>query len=474
MSYIFKNATPESCGVHSRDIINFIEKMCKPQKNQETHSFMLMRHGKVLFEGYFSPYGENTEHTLFSISKSFASIAIGYLAEEGKVSVDDYICDYFPELLVDGINPENKKIKIRDLLSMSFGQTGGAVHDTSESEKQNNAMLYDFFYRVKDIECGEQFRYDSYGTYMLAALVFKLTGKNIAEYIYPKLFEPLDIKPPYYVKDEIGISIGYSGIRLKMRDLAKVGDTLLNNGKSGDMQLIPEDWVKTMLQKKIDTTDVITGPDWKEGYCYQLWRGKYNTSRLCGAFGQMCVIMPDYDAIFVIFSGYDNDKLFNILDAFYENIMFKMEDEPLEENSEDYNKLNTLLSSLNLVYNFSSNSPMEEIINGKEFEVEKKRGYNKVRFDFNQGTVTTTLISDEGNFSFCAGFNKEIFGEINGTHFIPMENYDIATTVATACWKTPNMLEVTLRLIGTPTILKISAEFDKNADVKIWTLRGNL
>lgn len=474
MKNILQTATPESCGIHSKDITNFVKAMCCPKENQETHSFMLIRHGKIVFEGYFAPYHKDVEHTLYSVSKSFASIAIGYLVEEGKISIEDNICDYFPELLTDGINPENKKIKIKDLLSMSFGQKGGAVHDTSTSKPQNDAMLYDFFYREKDIECGKEFRYDSFGTYMLSALIKKLTGENITEYITPKLFKPLGIESPYYVKDEIGISIGYAGMRLKMKDLAKVGLTLLNKGKFDGQQIIPEKWVSTMTQKHIDTPDVVTGEDWQEGYCYQLWRGRYNTFRLCGAYGQMCAVMPDYDAVLVVFSGYENNNLAYILKSFYENVMFKMEDKPIEENPEEYKEMQEVISNLKLTSSFSSNSPIEQFINGKRFEIEKRGGYYAVEFNFSGDTVTTTLISDSGNFEFKSGFNKEVFGKVCGTHFLPMESEDIAETMGTACWKQINELDITLRLLGTPTILKVTAEFYDEPKVKFFTIRGKI
>ncbi len=103
----FPTATPEQCGISSQNIIDFIEAICQGQEDQETHSFLLLRHGKLVSEGYFAPYNRDTEHTLFSVSKSFTSTAIGSLVEEGKISVDDYIYTYFPELMDEEVNKEN-------------------------------------------------------------------------------------------------------------------------------------------------------------------------------------------------------------------------------------------------------------------------------------------------------------------------------------------------------------------------------
>lgn len=467
----FEKATPESCGISSRNIINFIEALCQGQENQETHSFLLLRHGKLVCEGYFDPYNNKTEHSLYSVSKSFTSTAIGLLVEEGKISVDDYIYTYFPELTESNINKENMKIKIRDLLSMSFGQQGGAVHEGQKRTDISNAMLYDFFYRNKDIECGTKFRYDAYGTYMLAALVKKLTGMNVVEYLMPRLFEPLDIDEPYYIKDSIGINIGYTGMRMKMRDLAKVGQVYLNHGAWNGKQIIPESWLKLASQKHISTEDCNTGIDWQQGYCYQFWKGRYNTTRFCGAYGQMCVIMPDYDAVFVINSGYDNDKLGYILESFYENIMFKMQEEPLEEDTESFEKLEDILLNLRITYKFSEMSPIAEIISGNTYEISKKGIYKAVKFNFGENEAHVTMISDEKNFEFTAGFDKPVFGKAIGTNFSPLENEDNYYTVATAIWNTKKDLEITLRLIGTPSIVKVIADFSKKPEVQIVTVR---
>ena len=464
----FEKATPESCGVSSENIINFVEKLCQVPETLETHSFLLIRHGKLLCEGYFAPYNEDTEHSLFSVSKSFTSLAIGYLVEEGKISVDDYIYTYFPELITDDINKENLKIKIHNLLSMTFGQQGGAVH---EGQKRSDAMLYDFFYRAKNIECGKEFRYDSYGTYMLSALVKKLTGMNVVEFLMPKLFEPLGIKQPYYLKDELGINIGYTGMRMRLRDLAKVGSVYLNGGKWEGKQIAPKEWIELATKKHIDIASSNNGPDWAQGYCYQLWRGRYNTARLCGANGQMCVIMPDYDAIFVVNSGYDNTHLHYVLDSFYENIMLNMKPEPLKEDKENFEKLEKVLANLKTTFKFSDMSPIAEIINGKTYEIPEKGGYKAVKFEFDKDEVNVTLLSDQGDFNFTAGFTKPVWGKTVGTHFANLEQSDNSETVATAAWSSKKDLEITLRLFGTPAIAKIIADFGSEPKVELVTTR---
>lgn len=468
---IFAKATPESCGISSQSIIDFIERLGHTFDNQETHSFLLIRHGKLACEAYYSPYSENMTHTLFSVSKSFTSLAIGLLAEEGRLNVEDYIHSYFPELVYEDINKENLKIRIHDLLSMSFGQQGGAVHENQKRTNESGAMLYDFFYRNKDIDCGKEFRYDSYGTYMLAALVKKLTGENVVEYLMPRLFEPLGIEKPHYIQDEIGNNIGYTGMKMTLRDLAKVGMVFLNGGKWQEKQLIPKAWIDVATSKQTPSENCGTGVDWQQGYCYQLWRGRHNTSRLCGAFGQMCVIMPDYDAILVINSGYDNDKLWYILDSFYDTIMLNMKPHALDENPEKLDKLRDVISSLAINYRFSTMSPLAKIISGNTYDIDPKGSYTAVKMEFEEDKVDVTLVSEEDEYGFTAGFSAPVFGRIEGTHFAALDKVDSYDTAATAAWINHKELEITLRLLGSPSIVRVVADFSQDKPVRIVTSR---
>lgn len=463
----FEKATPESCGISSKNLINFVEALIKGPEDNETHSFMLFRHGKLVCEGHFAPYTGEVPHVLYSVSKSFASMAIGFLVAEGKVNVDDYVHTYFPELIKDDINKENLKIKIHDLLSMSFGQQGEVVHEGSKNE--SGAKLYDFFYRNKDIECGTMFRYDGNGSYMLAALVKKLTGMNIPEYLMPRLFEPLGIELPFYRKDSIGISIGASGMRLKTCDLAKIGLVYLNNGKWNGKQIIPESWVKLATKKHIPTNSS-TGADWQQGYCYQFWKGRYNTTRLCGACGQMCVIMPDYDAVFVVNSGYTNANLSYVLDSFYENVMFNMKDQPLPEDKENNEKLDDVLSNLRLTYKFSEMSPLANVISGNTYELAESGRYKFAKFDFTADEVKVTLVSDSKSEEFTAGFNKPVTQKVI-VDLVILEPEDEFEVMGTACWTTRKNLEITLRILHTPAILKVVADFSDESEIKLVPVR---
>ena len=187
----------------------------------------------------------------------------------------------------------------------------------------------------------------------------------------------------------------------------------------------------------------------------------------------MCVIMPDYDAVFVINSGYDNNRLSYVLESFYEHIMFNMKPETIQEDKESQKKLEDVLANLNTIFKFSEMSPLARIIDGNTYEIAQKGIYKAVKLNFNKDEVIVTLISDEKNFQFTAGFKKAVYGKAVGTNFAPIASFDSYETVATAIWNSKKYLEITLRLIGTPAIVKVIADFSKEPSVKLDTVRCN-
>ena len=216
MSYkFFERAAPESCGVKAGDISDLIDALCDHPAGQETHSFMLLRHGKVLSEGYFAPYSPDMPHTVYSITKAFTGMAVGFLASEGKLSVGDRISEYFPEY---EIHPTLEDLTIDHLLMMGTGQVGSAVvHDVSPGLSHDIAG---FFMTPSDIPHGSEFRYQNRVSYVLAALCERLSGMSLMDYLDKKLFSPMGMERPYAVKDPSGQYLGYSGMRLAPEQLA--------------------------------------------------------------------------------------------------------------------------------------------------------------------------------------------------------------------------------------------------------------
>ncbi len=183
-----KRATPESMGVSSAGIREFIE--AADRTVDSMHSFMLVRHGQVVAEAWWAPETPDKQHILWSLSKSFTSTAVGFAVTEGKLSVDDTVLQFFPDDVPTDVSNNLKSMRIRDLLTMSTGH-----QDEVNLAKETN-WVKAFLAHPVPHKPGTHFRYNTPATFMLSAIVQKVTGQTVLEYLTPRLFEPLGIKAP--------------------------------------------------------------------------------------------------------------------------------------------------------------------------------------------------------------------------------------------------------------------------------------
>lgn len=356
-------ATPESQGISSAAIEEFVSAV--DEKITSMHSFMLIRHGQVVAECYWAPYHSDLPHMLYSLSKSFTSTAVGFAIAEGKLQLDDPVISFFPDDLPQEISENLKKMRVRDLLSMSCG------HE-NETSYPDETWVKSFLAHPVPFEPGTHFRYNTPGTYMLSAIVQKVTGQTVLDYLKPRLFEPLGIENPYWETSPQGISKGGTGLFVRTEDIAKFGQLYLQKGNWNGEQLLPQEWVETATSKKISNGDPSKQSDWSQGYCFQFWRCQHNCFRGDGAHGQFCVVMPDQDAVVVMTA--DSNNLQGQLNFVWEILLPAMKNEALPENPTNLEKLNEKCSKLIAGYPGGSRSQVlpEQTISSKILQKEMK------------------------------------------------------------------------------------------------------
>jgi CubicO group peptidase (beta-lactamase class C family) len=288
-------STPEAQGISSAAIRDYVE---TADKNiHAMHSFMLVRHGHVIAEGWWKPEAADKPHVLWSLSKSFTSTAVGLAIEEGKLSLDDPVIKFFPSEAPADPSENLRAMHIRDLLEMSGG------HDTEPKFKVDpGPIVKEFLAQPVLHKPGTWFRYNTPGTYTLSAIVTKATGQTVLDYLKPRLFEPLGIENPKWDASAEGYSFGGYGLYLHTEDIAKFGQLYLQKGKWNGKQIIPEKWVQAATSKEVDNDKAPSGknPDWRQGYGFQFWRCQHNAFRGDGKDGQFCIVMPDQDAVIAI------------------------------------------------------------------------------------------------------------------------------------------------------------------------------
>ncbi|MEO8861107.1 MAG: serine hydrolase, partial [Ginsengibacter sp.] len=237
---------PEAAGISSKNITAFLDAANKSKT--EFHSFMLLRHGKVIAEGWWNPYGANLEHTLYSCSKSFTATAIGFAIDEKKLSLDDKVVSFFPNDLPDTVSIWLAGLTVKEVLMMSDGQD---PDPTATVPAIDSNWIRGFLATPIVHEPGTQFLYNSLGTYMLSAIVQKVTGQKTLDYLKPRLFDPLGIHGMDWETDTKEINTGGWGLRLKTEDMAKFAELFLQQGKWNGKQILPAWWVKEASTVKI-------------------------------------------------------------------------------------------------------------------------------------------------------------------------------------------------------------------------------
>ena len=289
-----ERTTPESVGIHSGDILHLIDELEKC--GTQMHGLMILRHGKVAAEGWWSPFAPGIRHGCQSLTKTYTSTAIGLLYDEGLVRLDERIADIFPEYLPGHVQDRIRRITVRDALCMSCGMY--RMPDVSSPD-----WLKEYFTIEVEKEPGEGFFYNSATSTMLAAIVRQKTGLSLLEYLKPRLFERIGIDADNLriLSMPDGLDNGGGGLFATTEDNARLMQLYLNKGMWDGERVLSEEWVDMASSYQNSTEEDKGIHDCHLGYGFQMWmcrpRGVY---RADGAYGQYSIVFPEQDMVISI------------------------------------------------------------------------------------------------------------------------------------------------------------------------------
>lgn len=291
---------------------------CKLTENVNVAHAICVSKNKVLAEYIEYPYEKDSLKLFFSMTKSFSSLAIGIASDIGLLSIDSNIVDFFDDEL-PVIRDENlDKLRVRDLLTMSCG-----IHDNTYSDLFGKSNWIRAFLAQKFIHSpGTYYRYSTHSSHILSAIISKVSGMSLEDFLNKYLFYPLEIYEAQWEFSPEGLTAGGMGLSLYPKSLVKIAQLLLNNGIYNGKQIISLKYLKMATSQQIVKQDDINDPDKIfEGarYGFQFHIGKENYYRLDGAFGQLCLLCPDLDIAIIVFSSYS--KLETLLSLIYKHIL---------------------------------------------------------------------------------------------------------------------------------------------------------
>ncbi len=372
-------AAPESQGVPTQALLKFLQEL--RENRLPVHSFMFLRHGKVVAEGYCPPFDAHRKHRMYSCSKSFTSVAIGMLITEGRLKLTDSVASIFPEYLPENPDEYTMTATIRDLLVMATHNEGNAYNfDTTNWTR-------DFFnYKKPKHMPGTVFHYDTAATTTLCAVVEKLTGMKMLEYMRPVLDELGISKDIWCVQTPEGRSWTGSGVLCTTRDFARFGQFCLNRGEWNGKQLVDREYMMEATTRQIDC-DVADRSPTVEGYGYQFWMLRKGGFACCGMGGQFAFMHPDTDSV-LITTG-DNqgiggaDEL--IRQSYYRLLDELAEAELPAASPEKAAELELALQLYLPIPRGEKSSPVAEKVSGVTYQLEENDwGWKWMRLEFEQ------------------------------------------------------------------------------------------
>lgn len=449
-------SSPESVGIPSEAVLRFLERI---DRNRIClHGFLLVRHGQVASEGYWAPFTPDRLHRMYSISKSFVSLAIGSLIGEGRLRLDDCVASFFPDKVPQDLHPWLAQATVRDLLMMA------TPHSENAYTRHDKDWAWCFFNKQPSHPAGTVFAYDTAATVVLNTIVERISGMPFLEYLRPRLLDPIGFSPDAWcVQTPEGTSWGGSGVQCTLRDLAKTALVCLNGGRWGDQHLLPEDYVREATGCQIDNS--IGGND---GYGYQIWREKENGFSFRGMGSQLALCFPEQDFVFTCIADTQGAGSTGqgIYDAMRQELLANLSAKALPEAPEDLARLEQKVASLEVLPQpGDSRSEWTDRIDGRWYVLEgNPMGITRTRLSFSADSVLWSYSNAQGDKTLRLGLGRCLAGVFPQTGYfgrrigVPIDRgYNC---LASAAWVEPHKLNLLVYItddyFGT---LKVSMAF---------------
>ena len=342
--YGLETSTPEAQGVESAWLNGYISAL-RDCSSIHPHSVAVLRHGKLLAEGSFLPYTAAYPHMQFSLSKSVVGMAVGIAVGEGLLSVEDKLVDFFADDRSLFRSPKLSVVTVRNLLQMTAGVKYNEMFSITDRDWVHGFLSSDCLF-----DPGSDFYYNSMNTYMLCAVLRRVTGVSLVEYLTPRLFDPMQIPRPRWETCPLGIEKGGWGLYLRCVDMAKLGQLYLQEGRwqcpDGVRQLVPAQWVADSVENMVPT-----GASARDsGYGYQLWNFSVDGAfQYSGIYGQHVFVLPHLDAVVAMTSGsqtFVSDEASSLTEKYFSLGAEGFHDTPLPQNLNALRKLKNTLTHL--------------------------------------------------------------------------------------------------------------------------------
>ena len=436
---MLKTVQPEQIGIESAWVNRFLSSIKK--RNLPMHSLLLMRNDQLFLEAYWAPFSKNRIHRMYSVTKSFVSVGIGLAVEDGLIDLDRPISSYFPEKLHSEVNPEVLELTVRQLLTMT---TAGGPGNWFTANAEDRTAFY-FRHRAHCHPAGTQWKYDSAGSQVLCALVEKITGKKLLDYLHQRIFCQLDaFENARMLQIANGDSWGDSALLCTSRDLAAFARFVMHYGNVDGKQLLSKDYLQNATSKLADNRAGALGKLYGHGYGYQFWKTEKDGFAMVGMGGQMAVCLPKQGLILVCtadLQGIDYARDY-IIAQFLDLISDNLQDAPLAPNPVQSEALAAATADLQLyALTDRPDSPMRQQVDGVVYKCNPNPlGWNSFTLHFDDPQSGTLTYEKESGIKqlpfyinrnrFCKFPETGYSGQFGGQKTTDGSLYDAAVSAA--------------------------------------------
>ena len=306
--------SPSAQGVDADGIAAFLDAIeCDPRI--EPHGLIIQRHGRRIAEGYWAPHTAECSRLVYSLSKSFTGTALGLQLGEGRLTLDDLVSDHLPELFDDATADSARTLRIRHIASMATGHDRETLLEAAMADPSD--PVRGFLTIPSDAEPGTLFAYNQPPVLALARILQRLAGESLADYLRPRLLDPLGIGDFRWRHTNDGFDLGFSGVFTNLDAIARLGQLYLDDGLWNGARVLPVGWAADASSEQVANPER-DEPDWSQGYGFQFWMSRHGY-RGDGAFGQYMVVLPEHDVVIAMFSCVENMQ--TVLDAMWEHLL---------------------------------------------------------------------------------------------------------------------------------------------------------
>ncbi|MFD6138944.1 serine hydrolase domain-containing protein [Promicromonospora sp. NPDC060271] len=451
MSRILPRSTPLAEGVEPAAVRRLIDSL---DRIEDVHSVLVLRHGRVIAEGGWHPHTTDRPHEMFSVSKSFTSTAVGFAVHEGLLTLDDSVLDLLPDDAPADPSEHLRAMRVRDLLTMTTGHSASTMEGINRTISLPGAgWARAILAEPVEHQPGTRFVYNTGATYLLSAILHRLTGERLLDYLTPRLLAPLGITHATWEQDPDGIDTGGFGLSITIEEMAAFGQLYLQGGVWEGKQLVPAEWVAAATAKQVEN-----GPgdsDWSQGYGYQFWQCRHGAYRADGAFGQYILVWPEKDLVITTTSGLSDLSLVleAVWDAFLRDDAWVTPTDAESPTPETADETGTLELALRTPAGAES-IPVEDSLLGVTYDLDPNpRGFTALTLG-RGADGRTEVVFTVGGVDRVVQFGYEEW--CPGTSAFLGEPADVATAAA---WTDELTLRGRMIFLGTPFELRLELRF---------------